>query len=261
MTTSHRAGASDGAIQVNGIDAVVYNAGGVADKIRTIDASVATNAITITLAPCVLDFRSETLSSGAITGVVNNATLSLTVAATDSFGAVTADGSQRLYILAINNAGTMELAVSRATGGVNLNEEGVITTAATSTTATAILGVGVRTGKAYRVVGCIDVPFTTAVGWGAITLKQGYGGQALAAMSSLGYGQTWQTVTRVIGTTYYNTSSKPRQVNFIPTTPTNWAINGYSMPVTSGVTVQSVIPVGASYLLNAASIGAWSELV
>lgn len=35
------------------------------------------------------------------------------------------------------------------------------------------------------------------------------GGQALASFSGLGYGQTWQVVTRNSGTIYYNTTGKP----------------------------------------------------
>jgi hypothetical protein len=40
-------------------------------------------------------------------------------------------------------------------------------------------------------------------------LVQGAGGQALSALSSAGFGQTYQSVSRVGGTTYYNTTGKP----------------------------------------------------
>ena len=53
----------------------------------------------------------------------------------------------------------------------------------------------------------------------------GIGGQALAALSSIGYGQTWQNVTasRVAGTNYTNTTGRPITV----------AVNGVA-PATAG---------------------------
>ena len=98
--------------------------------IVSIGATVASNAITVTLAPCSLAFRDITLTTGTPAYVTAAATVSLVIAATDSFAAVTAGGTQRIAILAINNAGTIELAASNLSGGVSLDETGVITTAA-----------------------------------------------------------------------------------------------------------------------------------
>jgi hypothetical protein len=183
--------------------------------LQSIGATTASNAITVTLDSTTLAFRSTTLTSGTPSVVTSSATVSLVIAATDSFGLVTAAGSQRIAILAINNAGTVELAATALYGGVSLDETGVITTAATATTSTAIKAANVRTGVAYRVVGFVDATFTTSTGWSAPALVQGVGGQALTAMSSLGYGQTWQNVagSRAFSTTYYNTTGRPIQLS------------------------------------------------
>jgi hypothetical protein len=208
-----------------------------------------------------LDFRSTTLTSGTVT-TISGTPSSLTIASTDSFGLVTAYGNQRIVILAINNAGTIELAASALYGGVSLDETGVITTAATATTATAIKAANVRTGVAYRVIGFVDATFTTATGWGSLVEVQGYGGQALNAMSSLGYGQTWQTVTRTSGVTYYNTTGKPilfaaNSVNL--SGGFTLTVNGATAltNAASAVTVMVgpvVIPAGASYVCTHAAV-------
>jgi len=236
-----------------------------ATELRPIGATVASNAITVTLGISTVAFRSTTLTSGALAVLQNAATLSLVIAATDSFGAVTADGVRRIVILAINNAGTIELAASSLAGGVNLDETGVITTATAATTLTAIKAAAVRTGVAYRIVGFIDVPFTTSVGWGSLAVVQPIGGQALAAMSSLGYGQTWQVVTRTSGVTYYNLTGKPLSVNRLTpgsvagTTSSAVVINGgtsftFAKAHSSSGNQSSaggfVVPIGARYVIT-----------
>ena len=106
---------------------------------------------------------------------------------------------------------------------------------------------------------------------------QGCGGQALAAMSSLGYGQTWQNVTgsRAASTTYYNTTGKPIYIAVSATTSSGVqgliaTINGVSV-YGAGTNVNGgdsnfhgIIPQGASYSLangvGSTTIINWSEL-
>jgi hypothetical protein len=244
-------------------------------QIQPISASIATNAITISTSALSLDFRSTTLTSGTIT-TVSGTPSSLTIASTDSFGLVTAYGNQRIVILAINNAGTIELAASAIYGGVLLDETGVITTATTATTAAAIKATNVRTGVAYRVIGYIDATFTTATGWGSLVEVQGYGGQALNAMSSLGYGQTWQdmTASRAASTTYYNTTGKPIMVNVWGSSgesrSATLVIGGVSVAFTAfngagggTATLSGIVPSGTSYVVSpggAWSVSGWAEL-
>jgi hypothetical protein len=253
-------------------------AGVSSSKIQSISASWASNAIMISTSVLSLDFRSTTLTSGTVT-TVSGTPANLVIAATDSFAAVTAAGTQRIAILAINNAGTIELAASNLSGGLSLDETGVITTFTAATTATQIKSTTARTSVAYRVIGFVDVPFTTAVGWGAIVEVQGTGGQALAAMSSLGYGQTWQNMlgSRESGTTYYNTTGKPIEVGVQGGCATSDSygavVNGISVVGGTAFAAEQrgitfVVPIGASYVVTysgvidpgISTVSTWAEL-
>jgi hypothetical protein len=159
----------------------------------------------------------------------------------------------RIVVLALDNAGTVELAVVNISGGTNLDETTLISTtaiAAGSNTATVVYSTTARTSLPFRVVGYIESTQATAGTWAtAPSTIQGYGGQALAAMSSLGYGQTWQALTsgnRVSGTTYYNTTSKPIQIAV--------SASGVSSLVT--ITVGGVI--ACQYANGAVTSGQWN---
>lgn len=248
--------------------------------ITSVTATQGTGALTFGLNPCVLDFRSTTLTTGVPATRFVSAALSLVLPSGGTLGAVTTV-SARLILIAIDNAGTPELAVINIAGGNALNETDVINTTAISASSTAnnvFYSTTARTGVAYRVVGAVDA-VNTAGAWGNPTLVQGSGGNALTAMGSLGYGQTWQNVTgsRVIGTTYYNTTGKPitvsvsannnygagyftLNVNSIPASTSNGA-GGVGYIITCG---SVPVPSGASYSITA-SLGAstllvWSEL-
>lgn len=239
-------------------------------------ASITSNAITVTLNPITLSFHNTVQTTGTPVVIAMPTALTLVIAATDSFGAVTADGVRRLAILAHNNAGTIELSASSIAGGVNLDEVGVLTTAATATTLTAIKAAAVRTGVAYKVVGFVDATFTTAVGWGSLAVVQPIGGQALAAMSSLGYGQRWTDVTgsRASAVTYYNTTG--RAIKAAVTGGAGTLISGIAVTVNGLIIYTNItadpgngstlggeftIPVGASYLVTTTgSMSSWFEL-
>jgi hypothetical protein len=175
--------------------------------------------------------------------------------------------------LALDNAGTVELAVVNISGGTDLTETGLISTTAeggagAADSASVVYSTTARTNVAYRVVGYVESTQTTAGTW-AVTPStiQGYGGQALASMSSLGYGQIWRVAVLSTGATYYNTTGKP--ITVITGVTSNSA--GYpTMTITVGGVVivnaqafdagtagltQSftfIVPPGASYV---ASIG------
>lgn len=248
-------------------------------RIQAVGASVAANALTVTLDPTTLDFRSSTLTSGAVNSRSISAQLSLTVPSGATLG--TANATQaRLVLVAIDNAGTVELAVTNLAGGINLDETTLISTTAISAGATAanvIYSTTARTNVPFRVVGFVDITEATAGTWAtAPTLVQGAGGQALAAMSSLGYGQKWTDVTasRTAGTTYYNTTGRPIIVDVAGGNSSNTSveivIGGYAMGQNgitgSGYTAiparNAVVPPGLSYSVaaGAAGISKWSEL-
>ncbi len=182
----------------------------------------------------------------------------------------------RLVVLAVNNGGTVIPAVTNILGGANLDETSTITTTnatAGSTVATVLSTASVT--APYRVVGFIDVANSVGA-WGSPTKVQGTGGQPLASMSSLGYGQTCQSVvsSRALGTFYYNTTGKPIAV-FGSNTNTSggrqviiinglWA--GY-YTAASGATdmpFSFIVPVGGSYAIittaGTMTTNVWMEL-
>ena len=238
--------------------------------IQSITASVAANALTISTGALFLNFRSTTLSSGAIT-TVTGTPANLVVPASATLGTVN-NVQSRLLVLALNNAGTIELAVVNISGGVQLDETNLATTTAISsgsTSASTLYSTSARTNVAYRVIGCIDSTQTTAGTWAtAPSLIQGMGGQALSAMDSLGYSQTWQTVTRTSGTTYYNTTGRPISVYvyIVGNTATSQYGVNITLPGLSALTLAGgwtgasvastpngstiIIPPGASYVLT-----------
>lgn len=78
--------------------------------LESISASVASNALTVTLNPCTIDFRSSTLTSGAVLTRVVPSAISLTISSGSTLG--TTNGVEsKIAIVAIDNAGTVELAV------------------------------------------------------------------------------------------------------------------------------------------------------
>ena len=245
-------------------------------RIFSVGASVDSNALTLTLAACVLDFRSATLTTGAPNARSVASALSLVVPSGATLGTVDAVAA-RLAVLAIDNAGTVELAVVNLAGGNNLDETTLITTTTIGTAADAANVSYSTTGRAgvpFRVVGFIDITEATAGAWAtAPAIVQGAGGQAMAALQSLGYGQTWQAVTRTSGTTYYNTTGRPITLqqqnvgNASNVCSSTITING-GAPITFIVVGANsygaygageiVIPAGASYVVTDAYVNAKS---
>lgn len=216
-------------------------------QIQTVGATVAANAMTVTLNPTSLDFRSTTLNSGAINTRTNAAQLSLTIPSTATLGTISAVAS-RILILAIDNAGTMELAVVNLAGGNSLDETGLLNTTAMSAAATAanvIYSTAARTGVPYRIVGFVDSTQATAGTWAATpSAVQGAGGQALSGLSN----RRRQDVTgsRASGTTYYNTTGRTFFVNIAATSSTTNTLTATVAGVLVGTQNEDNTPYGNS---------------
>lgn len=169
--------------------------GSATDKIQPITASVAANALTITLNPTTLDFRSSTLGSGTVNTRTVSSAISVVVSSGSTLGTTNATLS-RLAVLAIDNAGAVELAVVNAAGGVNLDETGLISTTAeggagASDSASAIYSTTARTNVSYRVVGFIESTQATAGTWATAPSKiQGSGGLAFQHINQILNGVT-----------------------------------------------------------------------
>ena len=249
--------------------------------IQSITASIAASALTVTLNPTTLDFRSATLTSGTVVSRVIASAISMVVSSGSTLGTVSATQS-RIVVLALDNAGTVELAVVNIAGGTDLTETGLISTTAeggagAADSASTVYSTTARTNVAYRVVGYVESTQTTAGTW-AVTPStiQGYGGQALASMSSLGYSQTWQAPSRTFSVTYYNTTGRPISVIISSTQTINannlLYINGVltaatSLSAGSGFNVSSItaiIPPGNYYQFvpnsGTCTISFWFEL-
>jgi hypothetical protein len=246
---------------------------GVASKqIQPISASAASNALTISASALSLDFRSTTLGSGTIT-TVTGTPASLTIPSTATLGTINAIQS-RLIVIAINNAGTIELAVVNSSGGNDLTETGLISTSAISAgvnQTNTIYSNSARSSVAYRVIGYIESTQATAGTWAtAPSTIQGYGGQALSAMSSLGYSQTWQAPARSLSTTYYNTTGRPISWNITAdggAPNISMSINGTERAFTyisasSNPFATLIVPPGASYsgAISGGTLRNWHEL-
>ena len=244
-------------------------------QIQPISASVASSALTITASALNLDFRSATLGSGTVT-TVSGTPANLVISSGSTLGTVNAVAS-RIVVIALNNAGTIELAAVNISGGTQLDETNLITTTAeggagAADSASVVYSTTARTSVAYRVIGYIESTQATAGTWAtAPSTIQGYGGQALDSMSSLGYGQTWQNVTgsRAFSTTYYNSTGRPILINLTVTTTgaVNTAtVNGVTAAqtypsVNSWGTITFIVPIGGSYsVTSGSSLGLWSEL-
>ena len=249
---------------------------GLTSKIQPITASVAASALTITLNPTILDFRASPLTSGTVTTIAVPAAISVTIPSTSTMGTVSAVQS-RIVVIAINNAGTVELAAVNISGGSVLDETTLITTTAAvaaGNSATAYYSTTARTSVAYRVVGYVESTQATAGTWAtAPSTIQGYGGQALAAMSSLGYGQTWTNVTgsRASGTTYTNTTGRPIVVRIQGTSTINAGVSatvnsvaiGHGTYATAGQQsiTEYIVTASQTYASSSAGgIASWFEL-
>jgi len=250
-------------------------------QIQPISASVAASALTISASALNLDFRSTTLGSGTVT-TVSGTPANLVISSGSTLGTVNATAS-RIVVLALNNAGTIELAAVNISGGNQLDETNLISTTAeggagAADSANVIYSTTARTSVAYRVIGYIESTQATAGTWAtAPSTIQGYGGQALNAMSSLGYGQTYSAPTRALTTTYYNTTGKPITCVIVGSSGVgnfgslSVSINGATAFIfaqsqnSSGTVACSgtfIVPANASYIVTANNIalGSWNEL-
>jgi hypothetical protein len=255
----------------------------VANSIQSVSASVAANALTAGLNPTTLTFRSATLTSGATINQQITSALSITVPSTATLGTVSTVQSQ-LVLLVAYNAGSPVLCIANISGGLNLDETTLIspTTISSGATSASVIysASSVGANSPFRIVGYIAITEATAGTWAtAPTLVQGQGGQALSAMQSLGFGQTWQNVSasRAFGTTYYNPTNRPILVSLgvadsIVATfnltvngvvASSASINNYAdgaqiLPLTA------IVPPGGSYIVTASAgtgtINTWAEL-
>jgi len=214
--------------------------------IQSITGTVAANALTVGLGAGSLNFRNSTLTSGAATSNTNVA-LSLVIPSTATLG--TADTVEAdLILLAIDNAGTTELAIVNDAGTVVLDEKALISTTAVDATADStdvVYSTTARSNVAFRVVGLVTLTQTTAGLWAtAPSFLQGHGSTALAEyslgnLSGLDTVSSTEIDTDAVGKTEIASDSVGGdELVLTSSTDSSTAVNG---------TVSVVIPTGIYY--------------
>jgi len=239
-----------------------------------VGGTVAANALTATLQPTPITFRSATAGSGSITNLMVSTALSLTVPSGATLG--TTNGvAATLALAAINNAGTVEYAINNVTSLGSLASEGIITTtalSASSNSANTWYSTTARTGVPYKLVGILTSTQATAGTYAtAPSSIQGYGiaHQGLTVINPLTVanpGAVWTNPARTSGTTYTNTTGNYRlvYVNMNATSGSTIVVGGVTIHnQTNGqyMPVSFLVPPGLTYVVTAATgISNWAEL-
>lgn len=221
-----------------------------------IATSVAANALTISIKtkassdpssgdPVNISFRNATNATGTYTVRTVSAALSMTVSSGSTLGHANAT-AEPIYVYAIDNAGTVELAVSTTLFNTSLV---VNTTGGTGNSRTTLYSTTTRTGVPIRLIGKLISTQTTAGTWAAnvssITLQPiqdvparlvagdrsgtavptGYIGEMLPASPTF---TTKVNTTGVFVGDVANVTVTPGTWLIIP----NWYVNGSSTSVT-----------------------------
>ena len=240
------------------VTGILTAAGVTTPTILPITASVASSALTITLNATTLSFRSATIGSGTVNTRTVASPISVVVPSGATLGTTNAVLS-RIMVLAIDNAGTVELAVVNQSSSINLDETTLISTTtigASADLATVVYSTTGRSNVPFRVVGFIQSTQATAGTWNtAPSTIQGAGGNAVAAAGTVGYGQIWQDVTRSTGVTFYNTTGKPILFVCAPiasgTLTISIGVYTFSTVTTTvGTLYTYMIPPNDSYVIN-----------
>ena len=147
-----------------------------------LNASVGSNNLTIAVKgnngsdpsatnPVLIPFRDVTIANGDPVILSLQASLSFTINSTNTMGCVSAQMC-RLWIVAINNGGTVNLCAFNALSGTNVGpiNEGVLQTSAAGTNGgsaaqTYYCNASAVTAKAIRIIGYVEIQEVTAGTW------------------------------------------------------------------------------------------------
>lgn len=223
-----------------------------------VSAVASGNTLVCTLQPCTLSWRNPTLTNGQpVTAEVSNA-ITITLPTGATLGQVN-NTQADFAIVCYYNGGVPVLGAINIGGGAQLDETNVVSPTTISASATSASthysASSVSANSPYKIVGLVRHTQVTAGTYAAQpTVVQGIGGQALAAMASLGYGQTPQLVTRNSGTTYYNTTAKPIvwEIQLAASGNLTATIAGVvravvTAPAATTTTTTYIVPPGVSY--------------
>lgn len=234
-------------------------------KLESLTATVAANALTITLNPTSLDFRNNILATGTPINRVISAPVSVTVPSGATLG-LRASAISQLFVMAMDVSGVIELVVASNAGILNLDEWNLHSTTAlsgTSNSAGVLYSITARSGRAMKLVGMIQIACSAPGLWTAAPTKIATQGiSALPNVSGLGRGQLWTdvTVSRLVNTTYYNDTDRPMSVsatiNGVSTGTATVSVQGLNIAVMSfnstspTIPLTFIVPSGEAYSIN-----------
>jgi hypothetical protein len=167
-------------VEYDGTDYVILNPIQPLNQLFPIGVTESAGAMTVTLNPVNIDFRNSVLNPAAgdtVTTLSVSTAISFTIPSGATLGTFSAK-QNKLLLLAINNAGTIELAVCNAWNNTNLNEASAIsTTAITAAADSAVTNYSTtaRTGVYFRIIGILTSTQTTAGTWATLPTMQSGG--------------------------------------------------------------------------------------
>ena len=167
----------------------------------------ATAGVTPTAAnPVLIGFRSNTISYGYPTFESVTSALSITIASGNTLG-MTNGSTSRLYVVGMNNAGSVALALYNGAGS-SINEDllqtSAVGTAGGNSTSIFYASQSGLSNVAVRIIGYMDIAETTAGLWAAgPTMLKLFGGSELSASTSSISTSTFTTLT-VLGTAIFS---------------------------------------------------------
>jgi hypothetical protein len=143
------------------------------------NATTTSNLITATLAGGKYDFRNTSLTTGTPIEFSLLSTLTLAMNSTSaSLGATSGVIADLIYAL-VYNAGIPQLAVCNLSGGLQIDEAGLITTTAigsgSTSAATWYSTTAIATASQYKIVGRVRATWTSGTGWSTPVLVQPIG--------------------------------------------------------------------------------------
>lgn len=189
-------------------------------------------------------------------GKTENAVSATKLKTARTIGGVSFDGSSNINLPGVNTAGNQNTSGNAAS--------------ATDCSRSVIAGNGLSGGGALtsnRTVTLGTPGNITATSTNSVTETSHTHNLDINSLPLLGVGQTWQNVSRSLGSTYTNNTGRPIQISIFASGSSGSAlaliIDGLELLRTNqsaAIHVTAVIPNGSSYTMTAAGLGSWKEL-